>query len=135
MNILKFLKGNKKSKEQNSFFTMNALNFIEARNALNKAKKEADTSLLDLVTIQEDELFISIKDLLAIIDSDAPLSLFTFFKKLQHVAELQDKNYSTFTSFVSIEDNHIILCLDKLNCNIHKEEDLEKITLLTIKNG
>ena len=108
---------------------------IERVIALSQSIEEEKRNLLEaeykIVSENKNDVFISLKDFMDIIDSN-DVSMENILQKCKHRKELSGE-VSYFPVDAYVEDNHLVFCMDKENCERHKNSVSNKINLITLR--
>jgi len=101
------------------------------QNAISKHRKELDEVEYGMLLEKKNEVFISLKDFLDLIELE-DLSMDIILKKCKHISEIDTKS-SVVEMYSIVENNHVVLCPDAKKCEIHKSSPMTKIRIATIR--
>jgi len=103
------------------------------QNEIAERRKELDDIEYGMLLEKKDEVFISLKDFLDLIELE-DLSMDIILKKCKHISEIDTKT-SIVEMYSIVENNHIVLCPDAKKCETHKSSLMNKIRIATIRGG
>lgn len=109
----------------------NAKKLSDLQNDIAAKKKELASMEYDMLLEQKNEVFISLKDFLELMELD-DLSMDVILKRCKHISELDKKSSITELHSV-VEDNHVVLCPNPKECERHKDKSMTKIRVATIR--
>lgn len=116
---------------QVSNFLQKAERIITLANAIEDKKKALSEAEYKLLSENKDDVFISLRNFLEIIES-SHISMEEVLKKCQHRHELSGESVALAVD-AFVENNHLIFCIDKLNCLQHKDVVSSKVNLVTLR--
>jgi len=126
--IKKFFNKDVISKTKNKddlFEVIKEMSFLS--NDINKKKKKIDETEYNYILKNKEEYFITLSDFLNLIEKEN-ISINDIIKLCKHISDIDTKNFSYIDVYPIIEENKIILALDK---QIEYEGD--KIRVVTTK--
>jgi len=103
------------------------------QNEIVERRKELDEIEYAMLLEKKNEVFISLKDFLDLIELE-DLSMDTILRKCKHISEL-DTKASVVEMYSIVENNHVVLCPDAKKCETHKSSPMNKIRIATIRGG
>ena len=85
---------------------------------INTKKQQLNDVTTHVALENKNDLFISLAEFLQIMEQQ-DFDMSYLLSKFKHVTEISSQNYSTIDVYPIVEDNHIVLCPDISNCDIH----------------
>lgn len=100
----------------------------------NLHKTRANMINSDTILSKKKELYISLDNILQLIENKGELTVDNLMSKCRHLSELTGTGTSILVDAIPHEDGkHIILCQDMHNCELHKGFLGDKIHITMIK--
>jgi len=119
----------KKKKSSKLFDT--AIDIVSKQNDVAEKNKELDDLEYKMMLDKKDEFFISLEDFIEMMDS-SDITMNTILKKCRHTSDIAGVS-SVVEMHAFLEDGHIVLCSDRTNCAIHKNNPSQKLRISTIR--
>jgi len=122
----------KEDKVQNLIDTIKRISIISDEVA--KKKSKLDELEYDLMVNNKDEMFISLADFMELINKPN-LTIKDIMVSCKHVSELSKLPISFINVHSIVENDHVVLCPDAKECELHKDYEGSKIKITMVKQS
>ncbi|HRT69640.1 MAG TPA: hypothetical protein P5173_05445 [Bacilli bacterium] len=119
------------SKHTVATFLASKKKIVDLRYAIENQKQQLADAEYKLLVENKDDIFLSLSDFLEIM-KEPNISIQTVLLKCKHRAEISE-SVKYFDVDVYTDSSHIIICLDKENCDHHRNEISNPLKLVTLK--
>lgn len=99
---------------------------------MNKKQKLIDDAAYNLIKQNKEDLYISLSDFFELIN-DEKLTMDKILKLTKHKTEITNFDFSAVEVYPIVENDHIVLCPDKENCEQHKNYEGNKIKIVSVR--
>jgi len=126
----------KKKVKENTKFIKAVSKILTLQKELDELKEELQDAEAKFFLEYQEEFFISLKDFLELLNSKTldNLSIAELLLLFKHISEIKPDNFSSVEIYAFPEKDHIILCEDPTNCDIHKNSKGRLVNVSTIKS-
>jgi len=108
------------------------ISLIKLSNIVKIKNQELEELDLTMALEKKNELFIYFSDFLELLET-SDLKMESVLKRCKHVSELDPSRSSVVEIDTFIENDHVILCHDKENCQKHKDLVSTKLRISSIR--
>ena len=131
--IFKFNNNNNNESEKVSKELFDTIHDITClSNDIIQKKKDLYSKEYELLLKNKEDVFISLKDFLDLMDIDN-LTIKDILVKCKHSSNIHTQATSSVVLHSIVEDDHIVLCRDIKNCDKHKDCVADKIRITSIR--
>ena len=128
-----FLGGVFQKSDSNKKFIKKINQISEITNEINNKKKEVDTLEYEVLLENKDSVYISLDQFLKFMDKGKTLELKDILSSFIHIDELKSTGKSAIEVYLIPEDNHLVICADKAECEKHKNYKGDPVRITSIK--
>lgn len=101
-------------------------------NDINKKQNLLNDVAYKLISENKEDLYISLATFLDLIN-DEKLTMDKILSSAKHKTEISGSNFSVVEVYPIVENEHIVLCSDKDNCQLHKHYQGNKIKIVSVR--
>jgi hypothetical protein len=87
----------------------------------------------ELFLKNKNELYISVIDFLDLMSKDGKVTIKDIFQICKHASEISTTKTSIIEVYPIVEQDHIVLCPDIKECEVHKNYKGEKIKIVSVR--
>jgi hypothetical protein len=99
---------------------------------INKKQTLLNDAAYEIIKTNKEDLYISLSDFFELLNDDK-LTMDKILHLTKHKTEINSSNSSVIEVYPIVENDHIVLCPDKDNCDLHKHYEGNKIKIVSIR--
>ena len=99
---------------------------------INKKQTLLNDAAYEIIKTNKEDLYISLSDFFELMN-DTKLTMDKILHTTKHKTEINANNSSVIEVYPILENDHIVLCPDKENCEQHKSYEGNKIKIVSVR--
>lgn len=121
-----------KKKSNNKGFVKKIAKLSILTEEINTRQEKLNELEYEIINERSSEYFLSLKDFLELMNCPN-LVIRDIIQRCQHISELDPTLYSSIDVYAVVENDHIVLCPDIKECEIHKEFKGDPIHIVSVR--
>jgi hypothetical protein len=131
-NAFSFIKSKVIPVNDNNKWIDNVKNLSKLSDEINKEQELLNDAAYEIIKTNKEDLYISLSDFFNLMN-DEKLTMDKILHTTKHKTEINANNSSVIEVYPIVENDHIVLCPDKDNCEQHKHYSGNKIKIVSIR--